>query len=327
MADELWAIVPALDLVDLTLQTCEDLLAQSIPVRVLLIDQGSSTESNDAFRAFADHHHPRVLLWSFTTPLPSLSAAWNAGLRFVWSLGHEEAWVCNSDVRVHPEMATELRQVRQETGALFVTGVGVTAAQFANFAMQAYELDTRQHGGPDFSCFLTTKAGHDRYPFDEAFIPAFMEDCDLHRRYMLGGDGAKIFSINLPFHHIGGGSRTINQSDAARAKFERVAGIGRAYYHAKWGGGPNHETFVDPFGPVQYPHATNPELQANLQAGRAALESPDHELSSEDAIHAVELALTEKMAAIRARETREAAEPLGPDSFPGSDFPDPEIPF
>lgn len=270
---DLWAIVPALDLVDLTLQTCLDLLAQSSPTRVLLIDQGSSEASNDQFRLFAEHYHPRVLLWSFTVPLPSLSAAWNRGLRFVWEVGGTEALVVNSDVRLHPEMAAELRQVRQETGALFVSGVGVTGEQFQDFAMQAYELDHTQRGGPDFSCFLITKAGHEKYPFDEGFIPAFCEDLDMHRRYLLSGDGPRIFSINLPFHHIGGGSRTINQSDEARQRFERQAGVARAHYQAKWGGGPNQERFTKPFGPEPHEGVTTPELQARVQAGLLALEA------------------------------------------------------
>lgn len=526
MASDLWAIVPALDLVDLTLQTCLDLLAQSIPVRVLLIDQGSSEESNDQFRQFAEQHHPRVLLWSFNPPLPSLSAAWNRGLAFAWSLGGEEALVVNSDVRLHPEMARVLSAIRLDQEALFVSGVGVTAEEFAAASEPGWTFPGK--GGPDFSCFLITKEGHQKYPFDEGFIPAFCvtpdtpvltkdlqwvpigevkvgdelvgvdeherprskgeyhkrcytvgtvtavqrrhapclqlwladgrevicsvdhkwltkypsgsaafrwraaselsigyriaaplqvwtspytydhgwlagiidgegclrqqgpnrfevhisqkegvvldeikamltrcgisftwrirpennvgvveigqrrhvfrtlgefrpkrllrnlrweeganalsmfsrsaeagvaivgirpvgeqevvmiettaktylaagmvahncEDNDAHRRYMLGGDGSRIFSVNLPFHHIGGGSRTINQSPEARARFEKQAHIGRSHYRAKWGGEPNQETFVDRFGPVGYPHVTNPELQANLQANKDAL--------------------------------------------------------
>src|SRR5436190_18004655 len=125
MMQPLWAIVPALDLVDLTLQTCLDLLAQSIPVRVLLIDQGSSEESNDQFRQFAEQHHPRVLLWSFNPPLPSLSAAWNRGLAFVWSLGGEEALVCNNDLRLHSDTARLLSKAMVQEHALFVSALGV----------------------------------------------------------------------------------------------------------------------------------------------------------------------------------------------------------
>lgn len=274
----LWAIVPALDLVNLTLDTCRDLLAQSVPVRVLLVDQGSSAENNAVFRVFAEDAGPeRVLLWSFNPPLPSLSACWNRALGFVWAVGGEEALVCNSDVRLRPDTAAQLRSVRQLTGALFVSAVGVTAEQFhPEEGLILCDDPDAEHpqlakGGPDFSCFLLTKAGHDRYPFDEGFIPAFMEDCDCHRRYLLGGDGDRIFSVNLPFHHIGGGSRTINQSDEARQRFERQAGIGRAHYQRKWGGGPNQERFIRPFSGHGFDGVTNPELQARQQAGEPLL--------------------------------------------------------
>lgn len=306
--EALWAIVPALDLVDLTLQTCLDLLAQSIPVRVLLIDQGSSEASNDQFRQFAEAHHPRVVLWGFNPPLPSLSAAWNLGLRFAWNLGAEEALVVNSDVRLHRSTAEHLITARYRDNNLFVSAVGVTEEQFdpeTKYVDQTYAGPLfGQRGGPDFSCFLISREGHQRYPFDEAFIPAFGEDCDAHRRYMLGGDGSRIFSVNLPFHHIGGGSRTINQSPEARARFEKQAGIGRAHYRAKWGGPPNQETFVDPFGPVVYPRCTNPEMQANIQAGREALEwagdpvEEDRELEGAEEIAAVEAAFAKKLAEI-----------------------------
>ena len=267
--ETLWAIVPALDLVLMTLQTCEDLLAQTVPVRVLLIDQGSSEASNLAFREFADHHHPRVVLWSFNPPLPSLAAAWNRGLDFCWRLGHEEALVVNSDVRLHPETARDLHTVRTQQGALFVSGIGVTAEQFDNYTGGGNSGD---HGGPDFSCFLTTRVGHLKYPFDEGFIPCYGEDCDLHRRYLLSGDGAKIFSVNLPFHHIGGGSRTINQSEAAARAFQAQAEIGRQHYRAKWAGPPNQERFIAPYGPLGVDHVTNPELQARVRTGLPALE-------------------------------------------------------
>ncbi len=314
----LWAIVPALDLVDLTLDVCRDLLAQSIPMRVLLIDQGSSEESNDRFRQFAEAHHPQVLLWSFTLPMPSLSAAWNHGLTFVWATGGAEALVCNSDIRLHPLTAGMLRMNRKRSDALFISAVGVsTEEQFKTaWAHEPHEwvpqlspTNLGERGGPDFSCFLITAGAHWKYPFDEAFIPAFMEDLDAHRRYMLGGDGARIFSINLPFHHIGGGSRTINQSDAARAKFERQAGIARSHYQRKWGGGPNQERAVTPFSTLGHDGVTTPELQARVQAGLGPLEGvvpaipEDRELTPDEEVAAVEDAFAKAAARIRAAES------------------------
>jgi hypothetical protein len=127
-------------------------------------------------------------------------------------------------------------------------------------------------GGPDFSCFLLTKEGHAHYRFDERFIPAYHEDLDTHRRYMLGGHGDKIFGINLPFLHYA--SQTMNQAaPAAQAKFRQGFEGSKAYYLAKWGGPVNQETFRTPFGKgvVELPYTkdklvTTPELQTYWQA-------------------------------------------------------------
>ena len=259
MADATWTLIPFLDLWGMTQQTCEDILAQSAPTRILLINQGSSEEVSAQARQYADQHHPRVLLWSFHPALPSLSAAWNRGLRFCWELGAEEVWVCNSDLRLDPDTLESLQRARTAMHPLFVSGVGVREDSWPPpnkdwlFGLREALIrgDTfggASRGGPDFSCFLLSREGHEKYPFDEGFVPCYGEDVDMHRRYLLGGDGHRIYSLNVPFLHIQGGSRTINQSAEARARFERVAQIGRQHYRAKWGGEPNREIWKTPFG-------------------------------------------------------------------------------
>ena len=83
---------------------------------------------------------------------------------------------------------------------------------------------------------------------------------------MLGGDGKRIFSVNVPFLHVDRGSGTLKGMDPERrarkeAQIERGS---RAYYIRKWGGPVNQETFEHPFGPKPAgPCATTtPELQA-----------------------------------------------------------------
>ncbi len=127
-------------------------------------------------------------------------------------------------------------------------------------------------GGPDFSCFLISRACHWKYAFDENFVPAFCEDLDYHRRLMLAGDGHKIFSVNVPYLHYA--SQTLKTSTPeARAAIERRIGQSRAYYERKWGGPVNAEIFWAPFGrepedrlPPCGP--TTPELQAYIQGTR-----------------------------------------------------------
>jgi hypothetical protein len=125
-------------------------------------------------------------------------------------------------------------------------------------------------GGPDFSCFLISKEGHEKYPFDEAFSPAYCEDLDMHRRYILGGDGDKIFSVNLPYWHVDHGSGTLKAVSAERrAKIEGQINAGsRAYYQRKWGGPVNAERYTIPFEEQSAQDGvTTPELQRVILGG------------------------------------------------------------
>lgn len=253
-----WAIMPVFgDTQQLTEAALADLLAQTIPTRILVINQGVDDPFRKRLEQLAEAYPEQILLWSHNPPLPSLAASWNRGLQFCWACGAEEALVVNNDVRVHVRTYEYLRAVRDE--ALFISAVGVTKEQYEGWD----QFVGRDRGGPDFSCFLLSKAGHEKYPFDEGFIPAYGEDCSCHREYMLGGDGDKIFSINLPFHHVGGGSGTLkSMSPTARAAHERRIGQSREYYARKWGGPVNQERYTIPFDPASAQDGvTNPDLQ------------------------------------------------------------------
>ena len=264
----LWVVMPVMGGEALTDAAISDVLAQSIPTRLLIIAQGVHWAWRQHLQQVAEESDGRVLIWWHDPPLPSLSASWNRALRFVWSTGAEEALVINNDTRIDEETCGLLRSFQKDTEALFLSAVGVTGEQFAVWD-RTMPADGGDRGGPDFSCFLITKEGHEKYPFDENFIPAYGEDCSCHREYMLGGDGDRIFSINLPFHHVDHGSGTLkSMTPEARAKHERKIGGSREYYKRKWGpGGINHETFTIPFDPTSAQEGvTNPELQRLIQA-------------------------------------------------------------
>jgi hypothetical protein len=246
-----WALIPWLNNPEMTWVAVEDLLGQSLPgVRVLLIDQGASKEDREEIDRRIDARGDRkVLPWHWNPMLPSLSAVWNRALWFVWELGGEEALVVNNDVRLHRDTYRCLLEGMERMDALFISAVGVREGQFDPEA--CYSVDPSARGGPDFSCFLLSRTGHEKYPFDEQFIPAYHEDLDSHRRYMLGGDGSRIFSVNLPFLHYASG--TIKEySPEQRKKFNAGFLRCKEYYIRKWGGPPNEETFRAPFGEGHY---------------------------------------------------------------------------
>lgn len=290
-----WCVMPVLAGPEMTEAALADLLAQSIPTRVLIVNQGVDSEFRDRLERLAEQED-RIFLWHHQPSLPSLSATWNRALDWIFGMGEPCAFVVNNDVRLHRETIEWLIQVMAREDAYFVSAVGVTAEQFTATQATTYsdydfwdahsDEPSRagqllKKGGPDFSCYLIGADCFSKYRFDEHFIPAFCEDLDYHRRLMLGGDGSRIFSISLPYLHLA--SQTLKQIDpdeATKIK-QSIDRHSRAHYARKWGGPVNEETFMTPFGggfsepdKVEGIYATTPYLQA---MGRAT--------TSEEAAH------------------------------------------
>lgn len=279
-----WVIMPVRAHRDYTIAAIGDVLQQSQPVILLVINQGV----DDAFRTELERVAENtlgggeVLLWSHVPPLPSLSATWNRALDAAWAGGAEWALVVNNDVRLHSQTVQWLRHILERERALFVSCVGVTAEQFdsavtytdydfwdAHSEMERYAGQLISRGGPDFSCFLISKACHARFKFDEQFIPAFCEDLDYHRRLMLAGEGVRIFSVNLPYLHYASATlKALPQAEADKIR-QQIESVSRVYYAKKWGGPVNAERYLVPFGhgahtAVEDGTATTPYLQAHL---------------------------------------------------------------
>jgi hypothetical protein len=266
-----WIVMPVVNNEAMTYQAIQDCLAQSgVDVRVLVVLQGA-VDFREGLERWAETN-PRIFVWSHNPALPSLSATWNLALDFVWEVGGTVALVVNNDVRMRPGTYAILKDALEALDALFVTAVGVRQAEFeASLQTGVFDHvgDFEQRGGPDFSCFLISHACHAKYPFDEGFIPAYCEDLDYHRRLMLGGDGARIFSVNLPYLHYA--SQTVGSyTPAQREAFAQQVRGSRNHYEKKWGGPVNQEIYAVPFSGEPLPHVTTPELQALVLAGLPA---------------------------------------------------------
>lgn len=243
-----WVVMPILGAREMTRTAIADCLGQSVPVKILLINQGVDDDFRDELERIAEEYDDRILLWSHQPSLPSLSATWNRALDFVWEVGGTEALVVNNDVRLHRDTVSVLKFALADTHALFVSAVGVTVEQFdPTVSTDTLIPQQWQKGGPDFSCFLISQSCHLAFRFDEQFIPAYCEDLDYHRRLLLAGHGADIFSVNLPYLHYAAG--TLKTVDSAqKAAIERTIAAGsRQHYLAKWGGPVNGETFFTPY--------------------------------------------------------------------------------
>ncbi len=273
-----WCVMPVLAGPEMTEAALADLLAQSVPTRVLIVNQGVDNEFRDRLEKLAEQDD-RIFLWHHQPSLPSLSATWNRALDWIFGMGEPCALVVNNDVRLLPQTVAVLISEMAKSDAYFVSAVGVTKAQFDQAVLDLWGHDgptDQNHGGPDFSCYLIGADCFSKYRFDENFIPAFCEDLDYHRRLMLGGDGSRIFSVSLPYLHLASQTlKQIDQDEAARIK-QSIDRHSRAHYARKWGGPVNQETFMTPFGggfsepdKVEGIYATTPYLQAMGRATTA----------------------------------------------------------
>jgi hypothetical protein len=262
-----WIVMPVVAHPTYTEAAIADCLAQAGSPNLLVINQGVETSFRTRLERIAEDE-PRLFVWSHQPPLPSLAATWNRALEFCWTCGAEEALVVNNDVRLAPNTLQLLTEELRRSHARVVTGVGVGKEQFEPGQL-LLEGAGGEKGGPDFSCFLISRAGHWRYPFDERFIPAYCEDLDLHRRMLLEGQGDKIYSINVPFlHHRSTTLLTVTKERRAVIE-QQVAAIARAYYAEKWGGPVNAERWRVPFSAAsEDEHCTTPELQRAVEEVR-----------------------------------------------------------
>ncbi len=236
-------IIPVLNNPELSLQTLRSAHRQlGGSSLILVIDQGSDQPTKAMLESYAT---PTVLIWRHVPPLPSLAATWNAALTFAWRIGAEDALVLNNDVEIAPEYYRYLRQYVQAENLLFLSGIGVRPEEYTGTLPP--DPGALQHH-PDFSAYLITRECHQRFPFDENFVPAYCEDVDLHRRIMLAGDGHRIGKVNYPFAHHGSSTLKTFSEEQRQAWEDKITKGSRAYYQEKWGGPVNQERWCTPFG-------------------------------------------------------------------------------
>ena len=189
-----WVILPCHNNSDLLQIALDSILAQTIPVNIFAINNGS--EDNTA-RVLEGLGHEHIVVHAY--PQLGVSRAWNLGLKYLFDHGEERVLVVNQDVVLLPQTYEEL----DRHGHVFNTAVSVSDLHGLSSFVPSLHYIPRPH--PDFSCFRITKQAYRAIgPFDEGFYPAWFEDNDYHIRAARAG--IELQCIDIPFYHLGGGT-------------------------------------------------------------------------------------------------------------------------
>lgn len=213
-------------------------LDQTIPTRVLAIDNGSTDGASQMLNSLGSRVHV-----VHNMPGKSVAASWNDALRLLFDQDGEEAvLVMNNDVRIRPDFYETLLA----DGGGFVTGVGVNGRIVRDshdgfrvldpglgelFPGPSPRGESRPH--PDFSAFLIRRNVWQLVgEFDETFRPAWMEDNDYHVRLAMAGVDAH--TTGAPFWHLASGTLK-SIGDAQRLPYHEAYRRNAEHFMTKWG--------------------------------------------------------------------------------------------
>jgi len=235
-------IIPTYNCFDLTVRCIDSVLAQDIPVSLLVIDNGSTDVRLREYLLSA--HLKGSLECLFLQRNEGVSKAWNIGLSAFLNSGQaEHALILNNDLEIPPQYYRLLL----DTGEKFISGVNCGTPNGIRYWERSTPKPEAKYKipHPDFSAFLIRKECWDRVgSFDENMV-FYAQDCDYHVR--MNREGIWAGSINLEYYHYASGTlkqatdeekeAIAAQADRDRDEFEKKYGcrIGTAGYDKLFG--------------------------------------------------------------------------------------------
>lgn len=213
-------VMPAHNNQHLTRKAIESFMAQTIPVWMFIIDDGSTDGTLPYLNSMQGE---RVVVLHNASPR-GVTAAWNTALHYVFDVcGDAHALVCNNDIWLHPQTYHTLLMQPEP----LVSGISVSHR--AEVRMPPVITKSKH---PDFSCFLLRRVAWERVgQFDAQFIN-YCSDGEMHIRMHRAGLDA--VGLNVPFYHER--SSTLKNADAAsNRRFCEIADADRARFVAKYG--------------------------------------------------------------------------------------------
>lgn len=204
--------IPTLNRYDKLEQCLKSIERSSMTAKVTIVDNGGKFDLSPD------------LDFSVHTPAKNMgvAASWNFLLQKV----SEPLIICNDDIEFGVNDIEAFYNFYQtsDAGVLYTDNV-----DFLNM----------------FSCFMVRPATIEKIGyFDEAFYPAYFEDCDYFRRMVLG----EISWQAVPTNIIHTASSTLKgYSSTQMLRHHADFNKNQEYYTEKWGGMPGHETLTRAF--------------------------------------------------------------------------------
>lgn len=190
-----------------------------------------------------------------------VAKGWNDGIRKAQELECDYVIVMNSDVVLKSNAIDRLvafaeKVIMVESQQSELNTIMWTASAYSDLSMlESSPEDENFSEHPHFSCFMV-KPDFFRHvgEFDENFMPAYLEDGDMHARLALADLKAYIYGGSR-FYHLG--SRVIKTDRKAWEDNEVSFPKNQAYFVEKWGNPPVNE--VDRMREIYFKHPYNEE--------------------------------------------------------------------
>lgn len=284
MSNHLYVVILTLNAVEHIKRLLTALTTVSIPMRVIVIDNGST----DGTRDYLSSIHSDGLIYVPNETNIGVAAGWNLGIRIATANGAQAVLVVGHDTWPMPGTVERLIALLQE-GVPFVTGTSVPY-DTPETAVALPPQGSALLAAPDFSFFLMglgvvevlgrfdATTGNispwDMGLFDRQFAPAYFEDGDYHIRLQRAG----IFAARDPgalFRHDC--SLTLRSTPAVAQQNQTTFNENAQKFAKKWGALP-HQLDV----PAQArPLNVTDEQWTRMTGGRPVIELNRAELAEQ----------------------------------------------
>lgn len=206
---------------ELTKKCVESVLAQDVPVELLVYDNASTDGTSQWLPD--NTAGSRFMAWRSCVN-SGVSAGWNWGLSYLFRMGAPHVLVTNNDTILAPWTYRMLLAY----DAPFVTGVSFEKMDEVMKEREPSPLTP----GPDFSCFLIRRDAWDKVgPFDERMVH-YYSDNDWHVRAHRAG--VPLMNSHVKFYHER--SSTLKRSaPAVQAAIQLQADRDRQVFYDTYG--------------------------------------------------------------------------------------------